>query len=139
MTFYKKRWRNHRHNMLMTLQEKFGALQDCLRKNFYWCIFSGITLQIAGGLFRPGHFYLITGNSLRPVHNHLQEFTILTVFSYLVLLSGTALLLLGFYFYVKSKHRHPIWCLFALLPIFGWVVLILLKNKNPLTLPKENS
>jgi hypothetical protein len=139
MSFYKKQWLNDERNIFMILQEKFGALADCLREHFYWCIFLGITLQIAGGLLDPGHFCLSVGDSLRPLHSHLQEFTILTAFSYLVSLSGTALLLLGFYFYVKSKHRHSIWCLFALLPIFGWIVLILLKNRNPLTLRKENS
>jgi len=139
MSFYKKQWLNDERNIFMILQEKFDSLQDCLRENFYWCIFLGITLQIAGGLLDPGHFCLSVGDSLHPVHNHLREFTILTAFSYLVSLSGTALLLLGFYFYVKSKHRHSIWCLFALLPIFGWIVLILLKNRNPLTLRKENS
>ena len=119
--------------------EFLAVVRDYLRKNFYWCIFWGITLQIAGGLLHPGHFYLTTGNSLHPVHDYLQEFTILTAFSYLVSLSGTALLLLGFYFYVKSKHRHSIWCLFALLPILGWIVLILLKDKSPLPLSKENA
>jgi hypothetical protein len=119
--------------------EFFGVVRDYLRRNFYWCIFWGITLQIAGVLLRPVYIYQITGNFLRPLHNHLQEFTILTAFSYLVSLSGTALLLLGFYFYVKSKHRHSIWCLFALLPILGWIVLILLKDKNPLPLSKENA
>ena len=110
--------------------EFFGVVRDYLRKNFYWCIFWGIILQIAGSL-------------LRPVHTYRQEFTILTTFmatfSYLFLLSGTALLLLGFYFYVKSKHRHSIWCLFALLPIIGWIVLVLLKDKNPLPLSEEDS
>ncbi len=119
--------------------EFFSVARDYLRKNFFWCIFWGIILQIAGGFLHPGHFYITIGNSPGPVHNHLQDFTILTAFSYLVSLSGTALLLLGFYFYVKSKHRHPLWCLFALFPILGWIVLILLKGKNPLTLSKENS
>jgi hypothetical protein len=108
----------------------FPMLRAYLRKNFYWCIFWGIILQIAGSL-------------LRPVNNYRQEFTILTTFmttlGYLFLLSGTAFLLLGFYFYVKSKHRHSIWCLFALLPIIGWIVLVLLKDKDPLPLSKENS
>ena len=121
----------------------FGVVRDYLRKNFYWCIFWGIILQIAGNLLRSVHIYQIAGNFLRPVHNYPQEFTILTTFmttfSYLFLLSGTALLLLGFYFYVKSKHQHSLWCLFALLPIIGWVVLVLLKSKNPLPLSKENS
>jgi len=112
------------------LARSFPVVGDYLRKNFYWCIFWGIILQIAGSL-------------LRPVHNYRQEFTIvttfMTTFSYLFLLSGTALLLLGFYFYVKSKYRHSIWCLFALLPIIGWIVLVLLKDKNPLPLSKENS
>jgi hypothetical protein len=108
----------------------FPMVRDYLRKNFYWCIFWGIILQIAGSL-------------LRPVHNYRQEFTTLTTFmatfGYLFLLSGIALFLLGFYFYVKSKHRHSIWCLFALLPIIGWIVLVLLKDKNPLPLSKEDS
>ena len=121
------------------LARSFPVAGYYLRKNFYWCIFWGIILQIAGSLLHPGHFNISTGNSLPPVHNHLQEFTILTAFSYLVSLSGTALLLLGFYFYVKSKNRHSIWCLFALLPIIGWIVLVLLKDKNPLPLSKENS
>jgi len=120
-------------------REFFGVVIDYLRRNLYWCIFWGITLQIAGGFLHPRHFYLTTGNSLHPVHNHPQEFTILTAFSYLVSLSGTALLLFGFYFYVKSKHRHSLWCLFALFPILGWIVLILLKDKSSLPLSKENS
>jgi hypothetical protein len=123
--------------------EFFGVVRDYLRKNFYWCIFWGIILQIAGSLLRPVHIYQIAGNFLRPVHTYRQEFTILTTFmtilSYLFFISGIALLLLGFYFYVKSKHRHSIWCLFALLPIIGWIVLVLLKDKNPLPLSKENS
>ena len=112
------------------LARSFPVAGYYLRKNFYWCIFWGIILQIAGSL-------------LRPVHNYRQEFTTLTTFmatfGYLFLLSGIALFLLGFYFYVKSKHRHSIWCLFALLPIIGWIVLVLLKDKNPLPLSKENS
>ena len=127
----------------MNPRSLFGAeflsmVKDYLRRNLYRCIFWGIILQIAGGFLHPGHFYITTGNSLHPVHNHLQEFTILTTFSYLVSLSGTALLLLGFYFYVKSKNRHSIWCLFPLLPILGWIVIILLKDKSSLPLSKEN-
>ena len=120
-------------------REYFSVARDYLRKNLYWCIFWGITLQIAGGFLHPRHFYITIGDSLDPVQNHLQEFTILTAFSYLVSLSGTALLLLGFYFYVKSKNRNSIWCLFALLPIIGWIVLILLKDKSLLPLSKENA
>ena len=93
---------------------------DYIHKNFYWCIFWGFFLQFIG-----------SGMSI-------CSYPLRIVFI-LIYLAGTALLLIGFYFYVKSKNRHSIWSLFALLSIIGWVVLVLLKNKNPLPLSKENS
>ena len=111
---------------ILRLERSFPVIGDFVRKNFYLCIFWGIILQIAGGL-------------LRPLHNYPKTFPNLIIFGYLIYLIGIVLMLLGFFFYVKSKHRHWLWCLFALLPIIGWIVLILLKSKYPLPLSKENS
>jgi uncharacterized membrane protein YjjB (DUF3815 family) len=54
----------------------------------------------------------------------------LTALAWSIYLIGTALLLIGFGFYVRPKGRSPAWCLLALLSLIGWVVLILLKDKN---------
>jgi hypothetical protein len=100
--------------------EFFSVVGDYLRKNFYWCIFYGFALQCLGAIYK------------------ICGYPLLIVFG-LIYFAGTALLLLGFYFYVKSRHRHSLWCLFALLSMIGWVVLVLLKDKNPLPLSKEDA
>ena len=104
---------------LLNIKE-FSIVKNFLEKNFYWCIFCGFVLQFFGASYR------------------MWDSALKIIFA-LIYLTGTAILVLGFYFYVKSKHRHSIWCLFALFPILGWIVLILLKDKSPLPLSKENS
>ena len=92
-----------------------------IQKNFYWCIFWGFFLQFVGG-------------SLAAMSHSL----LLTVLGWSVCLVGTVLLLIGFEFYIRSKGRSPAWCLFALLSIIGWVILILLKDKSYSSLNQEN-
>jgi hypothetical protein len=69
----------------------------------------------------------------------VSHFIALIVFGWLVCLVGTAILLIGFDFYVSSKGRNKVWCLLALLSIFGWIVLILLKDKSHSSLNQENA
>jgi len=92
-----------------------------IRKNFYWAVYWGIILQIGGGL----------------THS-IYSYPLLATFGWLITLTGTILLLVGFAFYTKSKGRHPAWSLLALFSIIGWVVLILLKDKTQQPLSKEN-
>jgi hypothetical protein len=94
---------------------------DYMRKNFYWCIFWGFFLQFVGG-------------SVTAMSHSLP----LIVLGWSVCLIGMVLLLIGFDFYIRSKGRSPAWCLLALLSIIGWVVLILLKDKNQSSLNQEN-
>ncbi len=87
---------------------------DYFRKNFYWAVFLGIILQCAG------------------------NFMLGMQFGWLILLIGTALLLIGFAFYVKLKGWYPAWCLLALIPIIGWIALILLKNRTNFSLNESS-
>lgn len=57
----------------------------------------------------------------------------LTALGWSIYLLGTALLLIGFGFYVRVKGRSPAWCLLALFSLIGWVILILLKDKSCLS------
>ena len=93
---------------------------DYFRRNFHWAVFWGIVLQIAGGFMHP-----------------LQNFPFLAAFGWLTTLIGTVILLIGFAFYLRAKGRHIAWCLLALLPIIGWIFLILLKDKGTTPLPNE--
>jgi hypothetical protein len=95
---------------------------DCIRKNFYWCIFWGFVLQCVGGS--------VTAMS------HSLPFIVL---GWSIYIAGTALLLIGFSFYVRSKGRSQAWCLLAMLSIIGWVILILLKDKSFSSLNQENA
>jgi len=113
----------------MTLQEKFDTRQDYLRKNFYWCIFGGFALQCVGGSFQ------CLGGSM----SQTRTYPPLIIFGWAIYLAGTALLLIGFAFYAKSKGRNPVWSLLALASIIGWVILIFLKPKNTSTSGQDNS
>lgn len=57
---------------------------------------------------------------------------------WLIYLAGTAVLLIGFGVYVRSKGRNPAWSLLALLSLAGWVILVLLKDKTFPALNQEN-
>jgi cytochrome b561 len=94
---------------------------DYIRKNFYWCIFWGFVLQCVGG-------------SVTAMSHSLP----VTVLGWSIYLVGTALLLIGFSFYVRAKGRSPAWCLLALLSVIGWVVLILLKDRTLLSLNQKD-
>ncbi|MHC4464563.1 MAG: hypothetical protein ACYTEK_01870, partial [Planctomycetota bacterium] len=93
-----------------------------IHKNFYWCIFWGFVVQCVGG-------------SVTAMSHSLP----LTALAWSIYLVGTALLLIGFSFYVSSKGRSRAWSLLALLSLIGWVVLILLKDKNLSCLDEENT
>jgi len=62
----------------------------------------------------------------------------LIMIGWLIYLVETALLSIGFGFYVRSKGRSPAWCSLAMLSIIGWVVLILFKDKSLSSLNQEN-
>ena len=85
------------------------------RKSFIYGI-PGIILQIAGNFFRTGE----------------GEITSLGA---LLVLIGTALLLVGLVFYAKAKGRHPAWSLFAFLSLIGLLILALLKDKSNTSSP----
>ena len=97
-------------------------IADYVGKNFYWCIFWGFVLQCLGG-------------SVTQICRSVP----LVVLGWSVYLAGSALLLIGFAFYVRSKGRNPAWCLLALISIIGWIVLVLLKDKSLSSLNQENS
>ena len=101
-------------------------ITNYIRKHFHQFVIYGIILQCISGLILPARDYR-------------QDHVILTILGWLFLLSGTILLLIGFAFYAKAKGRHPAWSLLALLSIIGWLILILLRDKNPSLLHKENS
>lgn len=54
----------------------------------------------------------------------------LTALNGVVILTGTALLIIGLSYYAKAKGRHSAWCLMAFLSIIGLIVLALLKDKS---------
>lgn len=54
----------------------------------------------------------------------------------LLVLAGTAMLLVGLAFYAKAKNQHPVWCLFGLLSIIGVIVLAVLRNKSKMRTPQ---
>ncbi len=97
------------------------VLKQYIRKNFYWCIFWGFVLQCVGGSVTAMSYSL-------PV----------IVLGWSIYVAGTAILLIGFGVYVKSKGRSPAWSLLALLSLVGWVVLILLKDKTPSSMNQGN-
>ena len=47
----------------------------------------------------------------------------------LVIILGTALLLVGFAYYAKAKGRSPVWCLVAFLSCIGLIILALLEDR----------
>jgi hypothetical protein len=93
-------------------------LKDYLRKNFHWLVYWGIVLQFACGLTEVSQPYL-------------------AVVGWVISLTSTILLMVGFAFYAKAKGRSPVWCLLALLPIVGWVIIILIKDKNAILAFKD--
>ncbi len=88
-------------------------MTEYVRKNFYWFIFWGFVLQCVGG-------------SVTAMSHSLP----LTMLGWSIYLVGTALLLVGFGFYVRSKGRSRAWCLLALISIIGWAILVLLRDKS---------
>jgi len=105
----------------MATPQECLALKQCIAKNFYWCIFWGFVLQCVGGS-------VIAMSHSLPV----------IVFGWLIYVAGTAILLIGFGVYVRSKGRSPAWSVFALLSLVGWLVLILLKDKTLPALNEQN-
>lgn len=74
----------------------------------------GIVLQIVGNV--------LTRTSTDPL---------IATGGLVVLVVGTALLLVGLAYYAKAKGQHPAWCLMAFLSVIGLIVLALLKDKAP--------
>ena len=83
-----------------------------LRDNFYRCVIWGIILQCFGSL--------VPLAASRPL---------LALIGWLMLLTGTLLMLIGFAYYAKAKGRSPAWSLLALASIFGWLILLSLAAK----------
>lgn len=48
----------------------------------------------------------------------------------MVMLLGTALLMIGLAYYAKAKRRHWAWCFMGFLSIIGLTVLAYLKDKS---------
>lgn len=95
----------------------FLMIQEYNKKSFVFGI-PGIILQIAGNFMR-------------------NPDGVITGLGALIILSGTALLIVGLVFYAKAKGRHPAWCLFAFLSIIGLLVLALLKDHSQTSEPTE--
>jgi len=93
---------------------------DYIRKNFHWAVYWGVILQCAGGLMCP-----------------IRSYPLLAILGWLITIIGTILLLAGFTFYAKSKGRSIAWSLLAILPIVGWIILILLRDKSSVAFAKE--
>ncbi len=55
----------------------------------------------------------------------------------LLMVVGTALLLIGLAYYAKAKGRHPAWCLMAFLSLIGLIVLACLKDLATEEEPRE--
>jgi hypothetical protein len=102
------------HFQQLGLLEGPDMFKDYVHKNFDRLVVGGIILQVLGRMIYP-----------------LTGYPILRLSGWVISLFGTMLLLVGFAFYVKSKGRHPAWCLFALLSVIGWIVIILLKDVSP--------
>ena len=94
---------------------EFDLLREYAYSNFDRWVVAGIILQVLGGMIQP-----------------ITSYPVLRVVGWATSLLGTALLLVGFAFYSKSKGRNPAWCLLALLSIIGWIILMLLKDKTSL-------
>lgn len=88
-------------------------IADYVKHNFQQCIVWGILLQCLGGLMPLGWG--------RPT---------LSVLGWAMMIGGTLLTVIGFGYYVATKSRAPAWSLLALVPIVGWVILVLLKPKS---------
>jgi len=99
----------------MTEPQEYLVLEQHKRKNFYRFIFWGFVLECVGG-------------SVTAMSHSL----LLSVLGWSIYVVGTALLLIGFGYYVKSKGRSPAWSLLALISVIGWAILILLKDKRSL-------
>ena len=50
--------------------------------------------------------------------------------SNLLFLLGTALIIVGLFFYTRAKARHPLFCLLGFLSIIGWLILAALSDKS---------
>jgi hypothetical protein len=74
----------------------------------------------------PGIILQIGGSFLRTSEGEL------TLPGALLILIGTALLLVGFVYYAKAKGRHPAWSLLGFLSLIGLLILALLKDKSNL-------
>ena len=88
-------------------------IRDYVRDNFHQCVIWGIILQCLGGLVP-----LAAG---RPF---------LAWLGWLMLVTGTLLLVIGFGYYAKAKGRSPAWSLLALASIIGWMALLFLTAKS---------
>jgi multisubunit Na+/H+ antiporter MnhB subunit len=88
------------------------VIRNCVRDNFHWCVIWGIVLQCLGG-FVP----LASSHPL------------LALLGWLMLSTGTLLVLIGFAYYAKAKRRSPAWALLALASIIGWLILLSLAAK----------
>ena len=88
-------------------------IRDYVRDNFHQCVIWGIILQCLGGL--------VPLAASRPF---------LALLGWLMLSSGTLLLVIGFAYYAKAKGRSPAWSLLGLASIVGWIVLLFLTAKS---------
>ena len=80
------------------------------RISLYWGI-PGAVLQILGGAIQATRRLWMPPNADTAIGAYL-------------LLLGTLLLLMGFASYTKAKGRSTAWCLFALLGLPGWILLV---------------
>jgi hypothetical protein len=87
-------------------------IRNYIRDHFHRCVIWGVILQCLGGL--------VPLALSRPL---------LALLGWLMLLTGTVLLLIGFAFYAKAKGRSPAWSLLSLASIIGWIILISLTAK----------
>jgi hypothetical protein len=91
------------------------------RRSFYWGI-PGIILQNTGLMAM-----LIYSTRPDPTASILLQFTLM----HFVWGVGTVLLLIGLGYYAVAKGRNAVWCLAAILGIFGLIILALLKDRCP--------
>jgi len=77
----------------------------------------------------PGLILQIAGHMMR---NAKQE-----GIGVLLLVVGTAMLLVGMVYYAKAKGRNPAWCLLAFLSFIGLIVLACLKDCAVEEQPKD--
>lgn len=102
-----------KHNALGRIRRDSGVIRSYLSSHFHKCVMWGIVLQCFGGLvpLAPG----------RPA---------LALLGWLMLLTGTVLMLIGFAYYAQAKGRSPAWSLLALASIVGWLILLSLEVRT---------